>query len=691
MLRFRVHLCIILLTIALMTVARTANATGSFRIVQISDSHIRATGLHCDHLQSVVGEINGLSTKPDFVISTGDSTDRGDEIEYKSYMDIMSGLTMPVYNAIGNHEVAWSSLGKTGYERFTHKKLYYSFDHKGVHFVSIDSTMWIEGNCFLDQQELTWLADDLKKIGKNMPVVLFYHHCPNYVLNEPDLLNVLRPYNVKLALVGHEHTWGTFIRNGIHFQLDSAVFEDDGNYRIVDFNDSEIRSYRKEVGKAPVADGVINLAPAKNPVKVVSPRSNSHKNGVFYVVAESVSPMQKMEIAIDGRYKPAAMLKDGKYEVSFGAGIVPGRHIVTARGTDSAGREWLHSIPITTGNMERETWRFMASGGIQRTVTVKDGLAFFGCIGGDVYCLDASNGKQAWKVNVGADVISEIAVDHGVAYFGVTDGTMCAVSAKAGTRLWSRKLGDYPLLASPVVLDGVIYTGGGNGAVYALNASDGKTIWSAPTGGMMQVVPLVCNGKVFFGRWDCHFYSLDAKTGSPAWTIDVGQWMNLSPARCNPARYGDNVVFTAFNYPATAPDTFCVDMNTGKQVWAYQAAPGETGCGENSPCISGNNVFVNTANGSLIKISAADGKEIWRSPIGQNCSTSSPVTAGGKVFSGGQSGLLRAFDEKTGKSAWAYSTGCGFIYGSPTYYNGTILIPSMDGSLTCVKSDAKSR
>lgn len=685
MLRYKVHLLAILATIVLMA-TETAVFAGSFRIVQISDAHIQSTGEHVQHLQSIVSEINALPTKPDLVLSTGDYTNIGAPIEYEMYRDLLSKLTMPVYHAIGNHEVKWSSWGKAGNEQFLHQKLYYSFNHKGIHFIAIDSTVWLSHNSFIDPQQLKWLAEDLKKTGKSMPVVLFYHHCPNYIMNGPAFLNLLRPYNVKLALVGHEHTWGRYVRNGISFQLDEAAYDGDGYYRILDFSDTEIKSYKKEVGKAPVADGVIKLNSVKNPMHLISPRRNSHKNGAFDVIVESATPMQKMEIAIDGRYQNTSKLDDGRYTSNFNADIIPGRHIITARGTDSTGSEWLQSVPITTGDTGREIWRFMAQGAIQRSVTVKDGQVFLGCSGGNVYCLDASSGRQRWKTNAGADVISQIAVDNGVALLGVTDGSFIAISAQTGKLIWSTKLGS-PIQSSPAVQNGIIYTGGGNDSFYAIDAATGKVLWSTATGGMIQATPLIRDDKVFFGNWYYNFFCLDAKTGKPVWKREIGQWLGLSPGSSNPSAYGESLFFATFPYPANAPDLFCVDMKTGKDIWTYQTAGEENGCGECSPIVKGDSVFVNTANGNLIRLSAADGKEIWRSKIGQSSSTSSPIAADGKIFTCGTSGLLRSFDENTGKSIWAYSTGNGYIYGSPTYWNGSILVPSLDRSLTCIRDD----
>ncbi|HEY3297261.1 MAG TPA: PQQ-binding-like beta-propeller repeat protein, partial [Armatimonadota bacterium] len=451
-------------------------AAKTFRIAQVSDCHLRGDGLHNKQLQAVIDEINSSVPKLDFVLSTGDYTDWGTADQFERYQQVISSLTVPIYTAIGNHEVKWSPWAKTGQERFLDKKLYYSFDHEGVHFIAMDSTIWLEHNSYIDPLELQWLKKDLQRTGTQMPVVIFYHHCPNYVTNESALLDILKPYNVKLALVGHEHIWDTYVRNGIQFQLAMNCYPDPGNYRIVEFDDSTIKSYRKVVGKEAVPDGEFTLSPVKNPVRLISPTANKHLNASFEAVAESEVPMQKFEFAVDGVYQTASRSDDGRYHATFSGKIIPGHHIVTARGTDASGGEWLQSAPVTLGDTGREAWRFKARGAVQRSVTVKDGRLFFGCTGGNVYALDAATGKQIWKVNVGSDVISKMAVENGTVFFGNTGGEIIALSAETGNRIWANKFAG-PVQASPVVENSIVYTGAGNGGFYAIDAATGRVIW----------------------------------------------------------------------------------------------------------------------------------------------------------------------------------------------------------------------
>ena len=55
---------------------------------------------------------------------------------------------------------------------------------------------------------------------------------------------------------------------------------------------------------------------------------------------------------------------------------------------------------------------------------------------GDVYCLDARNGKTIWTYHVGAPVKGAIAYDRGKVFFGAYDGKLYALGAATGKLIW---------------------------------------------------------------------------------------------------------------------------------------------------------------------------------------------------------------------------------------------------------------
>lgn len=660
--------------------------SSAFRIVQISDCHILTTGEHTASLQAVIKEVNESPIRPDLVLSTGDYADSGTADQYALYKSLVSKFDMPVHEALGNHEVRWSSWGKTGSERFLHEKTYYSFDHKGVHFVSLDSTVWLEHNSFIDPLELKWLKNDLRKVVKTRPVILFYHHCPGYLMNESELFDVVKPYNVKLALVGHEHTWGTSVRNGIHFELAAACYEGSGNYRIVDIDEKQILTMKKEVGKNPVLDETISTAPTANPIKLTSSKAVTSTEGEIVASATSDIPISKIDIALDGKYVSTLRGPDGEFHATF-SGVIPGKHVITARGTDSTGAEWVQSDGVVSGDTFREAWRFSANGGVQREVAVGGGVAYFGTTGGQVYCVNTAGGQQVWKADVGSAVISRIAVDSAAVYVGTARGDFLALSLKDGSRIWRTNLNS-PIEGSPVVSDSVVYVSNGEGVLFALSASTGRELWHLDTGDMVQSTPLLLGESLYLGNWDEKFMKVARKTGQPDWTLKVGGWKGYSPAACNPSTDGSRVFYTAIPWEKNDPDIVAVDAENGKKVWGYQTAGDEGGCGVISPCVSGNGVSVLTYSGKLMRFDSRDGRVLWEARTGHVAFSASPAAGNEKIFTCGVDGVVSAFEETTGKLLWSYSSGRGYVFGNPVYADGSVYISFLDGSVVCLRADS---
>ena len=128
----------------------------SFTFVFMTDIHVKPELRATEGFQMAIDNVNEL--KPDFVITGGDlvddalnaSFDRADSL-YKLYEEMTKGFNMPVYNSIGNHEhygynatpevdPEHPEYGDKMFEKRIGKR-YYSFDHKGWHFMILDGTV----------------------------------------------------------------------------------------------------------------------------------------------------------------------------------------------------------------------------------------------------------------------------------------------------------------------------------------------------------------------------------------------------------------------------------------------------------------------------------------------------------------------------------------------------------------------
>jgi Icc protein len=152
-------------------------AKGALHFVQISDSHMGfnkpanpdVTGT----LRATIDKINALPVQPEFLIHTGDLTHTSKPEEFDTLDEVLkSAKTKQVYFVPGEHDTSVDD-GKLYQERYG--KRWYSFNHKDVHFIGLSNVMAIEGLGKLGEEQLKWLADDLKAQPASRPVVVFAH------------------------------------------------------------------------------------------------------------------------------------------------------------------------------------------------------------------------------------------------------------------------------------------------------------------------------------------------------------------------------------------------------------------------------------------------------------------------------------------------------------------------------------
>ncbi len=157
---------------------------GDLSFVQISDSHIGfnkpANPDVTATLEEAVAKINALPTPPAFVLHTGDLTHLSKPEEFDTLDQVLKGLrTSSVFYVPGEHDVL-NDNGKQYRERFGHETVgdgWYSFDHKGVHFIGLVNVLNLKagGLGTLGKEQLEWLENDVTKLKGSTPVILFAH------------------------------------------------------------------------------------------------------------------------------------------------------------------------------------------------------------------------------------------------------------------------------------------------------------------------------------------------------------------------------------------------------------------------------------------------------------------------------------------------------------------------------------
>jgi 3',5'-cyclic-AMP phosphodiesterase len=157
-----------------------SHSQSDFTFVQISDSHIGfnkpANSDVTATLQMALKKINSATTSPDFLIHTGDLTHSSKPAEFDT-LNQMLGSKRQVFYVPGEHDTSVDD-GKAYLERYgkaTKGNGWYSFDHKGVHFIGLVNVVQLEGMGKLGRAQLDWLKQDLRTVNSSVPIVLFAH------------------------------------------------------------------------------------------------------------------------------------------------------------------------------------------------------------------------------------------------------------------------------------------------------------------------------------------------------------------------------------------------------------------------------------------------------------------------------------------------------------------------------------
>lgn len=215
---------------------KTKAGESEFTFAFLTDIHLKPEMGAPKGFQMAIDKVNEL--KPDFVLTGGDlvyDAMRGNQARcdtlFSLYKEMSAGFNMPVYNCLGNHDLfaIYAESPESSdhpdykygmFERYF-GKTYYSFDHKGWHFIVLNSLDVTENKRYrgvFGEEELAWLKADLADVDAETPVVITAHipiitaraqikgsNGRGNVSNSVEVFDLLKPFKKVLFLQGHIH------------------------------------------------------------------------------------------------------------------------------------------------------------------------------------------------------------------------------------------------------------------------------------------------------------------------------------------------------------------------------------------------------------------------------------------------------------------------------------------------------
>jgi 3',5'-cyclic-AMP phosphodiesterase len=249
----------------------TASSAQPFRFAFVTDLHLLENGdLHSVlGIAACLGAVEALNPKPDFIIVGGDLVDKsrvltvaGAEKSMDLFLKTWNASTaLPAHWIFGNHDLVATSnktespddpnYGKGLFKRSLHlPRTFYSFDHKGWHFVVLDDIALDSNRLYygaLGDDELTFLKADLDAhrhqptivcthipIISNLPMGIFLtgKMAPNsstktlVCTNGSAVTDATSTHNIRAVLAGHLHFQEEIELNGVKIVNCGAVCAD---------------------------------------------------------------------------------------------------------------------------------------------------------------------------------------------------------------------------------------------------------------------------------------------------------------------------------------------------------------------------------------------------------------------------------------------------------------------------------
>ena len=319
-----------------------------------------------------------------------------------------------------------------------------------------------------------------------------------------------------------------------------------------------------------------------------------------------------------------------QFETTSSMGAAPAVAGNLVFGGDSGGT--LHVVDLATG---REAWSFAAGAPILTVPTVVDGSVYLTTDDGVLYAVDLATHAERWH-HAGLSVGTIPTVVGDTAYVGTAAGQFAALSVADGRETWHV---DVEGTASRAAIAGgmAFVDGEGSDRLYAVDLTTHAIRWTARTGADRLLTPAVDGGTVYLtaveveGK-DSRVIAFDAATGEQRWQFRAPGRPSLSTLAVGP-----DLVFTSSDGPSGTTILWAVDRASGELRW-QAPVPGSFGV---HPTLVGDEVDVMSTAGTVVALTAATGKELWRfqglgRPVG------SPVVTGGLLLASTSAGATPA-------------------------------------------------
>lgn len=207
----------------------------------------------------------------------------------------------------------------------------------------------------------------------------------------------------------------------------------------------------------------------------------------------------------------------------------------------------------------KQLWSWNAGAAIEPSPVVVNGIDYFGTAGGNVDALDLRTHKLRWSRSLGAKITSSAAISGGHLFIGDYAG-----------RLWKLSLGtgaphvigtvNGKIYGTPAVSQGRVFVPSSDGDSLTAFTTGGHYLWRVSTSNYVYSSPAVWDGRVCFGSYNGVFYGVSVATGHIDWEISTGGPISGAAAVVDGVAYAGSFSHHIFG----------VDVRTGRRVFTFR-------------------------------------------------------------------------------------------------------------------------
>jgi outer membrane protein assembly factor BamB len=205
----------------------------------------------------------------------------------------------------------------------------------------------------------------------------------------------------------------------------------------------------------------------------------------------------------------------------------------------------------------------------------------------------------------------------------------------------------------PLVYNDSVIEGNGLDNITAYDAQTGRKIWRLNVSGGVEGGAALDGNTIYFGGNDGNFYAVNADNGNVKWKIAVNTEILAAPLVTN-----DKIYFIGGNNIVQA-----MKKSDGTKLWAYhrQQTSYFSVRAAATPLLQGGNIYVGSADGFFVALSASSGTLIWERQLNTNKKfkdvDSTPILDKDRLYVSSFDGSLYCLELASGKVVWKYDEG----------------------------------